>query len=75
MDIREIAQAFLDQANIPGVLFSHRDAVRVLAGQHAGKVGELVTVVAVDPEPVYVVELTNGFDVEVLQSEIGSYVA
>lgn len=70
MDSASLGQAFLDQAPIPGVKFSHNDYVRVVAGPHSGEYGSLVTVLSLLPEPRFVLELESGFDVEVLQSEI-----
>lgn len=70
MDIASLGQAFLDRAPISGVKFWHNDYVRVVAGTHAGATGSLVTVLSIQPEPRFVLELDSGFDVEVLQSEI-----
>jgi transcription elongation factor len=66
----DIAQLFLNREPIAGVAFQHNDYVRVIAGAHAGKTGSLVTVLRVEPEPRYILELESGFDVEVLQSEL-----
>ena len=66
----DIAQLFLNREPIRGVRFQHNDYVRVIAGAHAGKAGSLVTVLKLEPEPRYVLELESGFDVEVLQSEL-----
>ena len=70
MDIASLGQAFLDRAEIPGVEFWHNDHVRIVAGPHAGASGSLVTVLALQPEPRFVLELETGLDVEVSQSEI-----
>lgn len=70
MDTASLGQAFLDRAEIRGVKFWHNDYVRVVAGPHAGASGSLVTVLSLQPEPRFVLELESGFDVEVLQSEI-----
>jgi hypothetical protein len=66
----DLGQAFLERTSIEGVRFFHDDYVRVIAGQHAGKTGNLVTVLNLDPEPRFVLELDSGLDVEVVQSEI-----
>lgn len=52
------------------MLFMHNDYVRVVSGKLIGCFGSLVTVVELEPEPLYVLELETGFDVEVRQSEI-----
>ena len=70
METASLGQAFLDRSPIPGVDFWHNDFVRVVAGPHAGATGSLVTVLSVQPEPHFVLELESGLDVEVLQSEI-----
>lgn len=70
MDTASLGQAFLDRTPISGVKFWHNDYVRVVTGPHAGSAGSLVTVLSLQPEPRFVLELESGFDVEVLQSEI-----
>jgi hypothetical protein len=66
----DLAQAFLDRVSIPGITFWHNDYVRVVSGTHSGSAGSLVTVLSLQPEPRFVLELESGFDVEVYQSEI-----
>lgn len=70
METASLSQMFLDRSPIPGVEFWHNDFVLVVAGPHAGATGSLVTVLALQPEPRFVLELEVGGDVEVLQSEI-----
>jgi len=70
MSTRDLEQAFLNREPIDGVLYFHNDFVRVVAGPHGGTAGSLVTVLSLEPEPRFVLELESGFDVEVLQSEI-----
>jgi uncharacterized Fe-S cluster-containing radical SAM superfamily protein len=68
---QDIAQAFLNHTPIPGVLFKHNDYVRVVGGEpHAGQSGSLVTVIGLEPEPKFVLELESGFDIEIIQSHI-----
>ena len=66
----DLGQDFLDHAHIDGVQFEHNDHVRIIDGPHAGQSGSLVTVLTIDPQPRYILELETGFDVEVLQSQI-----
>ena len=66
----DIAQAFLNHTPMPGVLFEHNDYVRIVDGPYAGQSGSLVTVIGLEPEPKFVLELESGFDVEILQSHI-----
>jgi hypothetical protein len=70
MSAADLGQAFLDRTPIPGVRFRHNNFVRITAGEHAGKAGSLVTVLALSPEPLFVVELETGYDVKVLQSNL-----
>lgn len=66
----DIGQAFLNREEIPGVLFMHNDYVRVVSGEPTGSFGSLVTVLGLEPEPLFVLGLETGFDVEVRQSQI-----
>jgi hypothetical protein len=70
MSTADLGQAFLDRTPIPGVRFRHNDFVRITAGKHAGKAGSLVTVLKLSPEPLFIVELESGYDVQVTQSEL-----
>lgn len=70
MKPQDIAQAFLDHTPIPGVLFEHNDYVHIVGGPHSGNSGSLVTVISLEPEPKFTLELESGFDVEVMQSHI-----
>lgn len=66
----DLGQAFLNREPIPGVLHFHNDYVRVVAGEHAGAAGSLVTVLSLEPEPRFILEAEGGRDIEVVQSEI-----
>lgn len=66
----DIIQAFLDREAIPSVSFMHNDYVRVVSGALVGSRGSLVTVLELEPEPLFVLELESGFDIQVRQSEI-----
>lgn len=68
----ELCQAFLNHTPIEGVVYSHNDYVQIVSGAHEGKCGSLVTVLQLTPEPLFVVELETGFDVEVWQSQIAA---
>lgn len=70
MTHRDLGQAFLNREPIPGVLHSHNDYVRVVAGRYAGESGSLVTVLSLDPEPKFILESEGQGDIEVLQSEL-----
>ena len=70
MDIADIGQRFLNHEPIPNVAFEHNDYVSIVAGESAGKFGSVVTVAALEPETIFVVELDSGHDVEVPQSQL-----
>ena len=57
---------------IAGVRFSVCQAVRVIAGPHEGRVGKLVSLFDLEPEPVFHLEASDGEDVLVGQSEIAA---
>jgi hypothetical protein len=59
---------FLAGRPLPGVTFARDDLVEILAGDQTGNVGSLVALAALGDDPVYVVEIDSGFEVEVAQS-------
>jgi hypothetical protein len=70
MNLAQVAQTFLNREPIAGVLFFHNDFVNVVSGDSAGLKGSLVTILTLDPEPQYLVELESGLDVPVWQSHL-----
>lgn len=56
---------------IPGVTFALNDLVEILEGANAGEGGSIIFLVAVRPEPVYIVAPgSGGGDVRVRQSAL-----
>jgi hypothetical protein len=53
---------------LAGVQFAHDDLVEITSGEHAGNVGTLIAIAALGEDPVYLVEIDSGFEVEVPQS-------
>ena len=53
---------------LPGVTFAHDDLVEITGGEHAGMTGSLIGVASIGDDPVLVVEIDSGFEVEVPQS-------
>jgi hypothetical protein len=73
MELHEAEALWLECQPIPGVQFRPNDPVEVREGEHAGQVGSTVALLALIPEPRYLIELEpSGEDVEVLQSQLGS---
>jgi hypothetical protein len=58
VDEFELEKLWVSVHGIPGVAFRFRDAVRVKSGEHAGEDATVVALLAVEPTPVYVVELS-----------------
>jgi hypothetical protein len=56
----------------PGVRFGRHHHVRVLTGRRQGKSGSVMNLVALEPEPRYVVELSSGEQIEAFQRMLGS---
>jgi hypothetical protein len=55
---------------LPGVHFSMCQSVRVIAGPHAGEEGELISIYALTPEPLYHMEKGDGGDLLLRQSAL-----
>lgn len=71
MDCKDLRQTFLDPERIEGVEYQHNDYVRVIDGQYKGRTGLLISLEAIVPEPTFLVELEDGGDVKVRQSQLG----
>ena len=48
--------------SIPGVTYPQGDEVEIVAGNHSGRRGRVLLLVALPPEPVYLVALHAGDD-------------
>jgi hypothetical protein len=70
MNNNDLCQAFLNRESISGVEYQHNDYVRVIDGPHQGKSGSLVSLLATGTEPRFLVELEEGGDTELLQSQL-----
>jgi hypothetical protein len=55
---------------LPGVLFRMSQLVRIISGPNIGTVGQLISIRAVAPEPLYDLETTDWADLEVRQSDL-----
>ena len=65
----EEEDAWFSGENPVGVLYSLNQVVRV----DLNKTGSVISLIRVRPEPIYLVELTDGSDVEVYQSRLSEY--
>jgi hypothetical protein len=68
----DIGQAFMWHEFVISVRFRHKSRVRVMGGQHAGSTGNLVSLIALEPEALYILEADSGEDIEVAQSLLAS---
>ena len=70
MDDCEFEHRWYGRLPIKGVAFLHDDSVRIVSGEHRGAAGSVISLEAKDPEPRYLIELSDGTDAYVLQSEL-----
>ncbi len=61
---------WLEGGSPHGTCFAINDPVRIVSGKHTGAAGSIISVLAFEPEPLYLVELGSGGDVHVLQSAL-----
>lgn len=70
MTSKDLNQAFLNRESVAGVEYQHNDYVRVIDGVNKGKNGSLISLLAIETEPTFLVELEQGGDIEVRQSQL-----
>ena len=66
----ELQAAWRSGKPVGGVNFAHDDLVTILAGEHTGNVGSLVSIEQLEPEVVFLVEIDSGFNVSARQVDI-----
>lgn len=66
----DLCQAFLNREKISGVEYQHNDYVRVTDGPYQDKFGSLISLLGAEAEPIFLVELEEGGDVEIGQSQL-----
>lgn len=70
-DRRGVGDRWLAGERIPGVEFARSDPVEIVQGTRTGSSGVIALLVALEPEPAYLVELATGAgDVRVRQSAL-----
>jgi hypothetical protein len=68
---RRAGDRWLAGEPVEGVAFAHHDTVEIVAGPHVGRLGAVVLLMGVQPEPLYLVEFAGGAgDRRVRQSEL-----
>jgi len=66
----EIIRKWIGMESVKGISFLLNDSVQVITGDYAGKQGSVISLIDTEPLPVYLVELNDGKDIRVKQSEI-----
>ena len=58
---------------VPGAAFRLNDSVEILAGEHTGNGGTVISIERLTPEPIYLVELGDtGEDVRLSESNLSA---
>jgi len=65
----DYGSAFLRQEFIVGVRFQRNESVVVVSGPHSGERGILVDLLALEPEPEFVMRTESGHGIHVLQPD------
>ena len=68
--MRGVGDRWLAGEQVPGVQFGHHDAVEVAGGAHDGARGVIALLIALSPEPRYLVTLGATGDVRLAQSRL-----
>ena len=67
----ELETLWITPEGIPGVTCRFSDLVRIKSSEHFGKTVEVISLISIEPEPIYMVELLPHGPSKVLpQSEI-----
>ena len=69
----EIDELWFNFKPIPGVKFFLNDSIEIIKGENIGEKGFVISLIEIHPEPRYLVELTNGKDEIVLESQLRGY--
>ena len=75
MNQHELDKLWFSSRPIPGVAFGLNDSVQIKSGENAGALATVISLVALEPEPTYMVELgSGGDDMAVVESDLESAV-
>ena len=67
IDIDKAYKAFLEYSLSPGIEYILNDSVEITDGEYKGLRGAVISIRSVNPEVIFIVELSNGRDVDVPQ--------
>lgn len=70
MERKGAGDRWLSGQAVPGVAFAQRAPVEIVGGARDGQRGTVLLLVALDPEPAYLVLLETGGDVRIRQSNL-----
>jgi len=65
---KEIEAKWNKSEPIKGIKYLLNDAIKIIKGKYEGEVGSVISLVELNPEPKYYVELSNGKSIVVLES-------
>jgi hypothetical protein len=69
----ELESRWITQEGIPGVSYRFSDFVRIQSGEYASQTAEVISLLALEPEPMYMVVLPpNEKSVVLPQSELAA---
>ncbi len=67
----ELESRWITTEGIPGVSYRFSDLLRIKSGEHSGQTAEVISLISLEPEPIYMVVLPPDEESEVLpQSEL-----
>ena len=67
----ELETLWIAPEGVPGVSYRYSDLVRIKSGDYSGKTAEVISLISIEPEPIYVVVLPPNKKSAVLpQSEL-----
>ena len=67
---KEIDELWFNSEPVPGAAYQLNDGVLITSGTYEGERGAVVSLLALAPHPVYLVELWSGADAEVAESDL-----
>lgn len=66
----DIDELWFSFETIPGVKFKLNQPVEIVKGEYSGLSGSTISLLSITPEPRYLVELSSGKDINVLESQL-----
>lgn len=73
MTTQQIQDEWFTGQKVSGASFALNEVVRISAGSHAGKIGSVISLLVLGPQPRYIVETSSGRDIEMFEYELEKY--